>query len=196
MFTLPVTTEFFFIRHGQTDWNAEKRLQGSTDIPLNAQGREQAETAKYLFQNISINHIFSSNLSRAYETATIINSTLNTNISSHTGLQERYFGILEGLSPLEIAAQPPEKIFYDEIEANGFKRALHSEALPDFDQRVVDTIKNILHAHMDNTLLFVSHGGVFASLCRQLLQQTIHSDNAVPYRFFLSADGWNLEKIG
>lgn len=195
MLDLPVSTQFFFIRHGETDWNVQQRLQGSTDIPLNENGRLQAEIARNHFVQTTIDRIISSNLLRAWETATIINNTLNKNLHSHSDLQERNFGILEGLSRTEIEAHPSEKLFHDITEANGRKLAFHSETLPDFDRRVANVITEMIGQHANETILFVSHGGVFASLCRMLLQETIHSQNAVPYRFLLTASGWELTRI-
>jgi broad specificity phosphatase PhoE len=67
---------FYFVRHGETDWNKEGRIQGHTDIPLNATGRQQAEHAAPVFLRRPIDIIVTSNLSRAYETASIINAAL------------------------------------------------------------------------------------------------------------------------
>ncbi|MCK4862240.1 MAG: histidine phosphatase family protein, partial [Rhodobacteraceae bacterium] len=87
---------FYYIRHGQTDWNVEGRYQGSKDIPLNETGVTQAHAAKALMSDLPITHIYSSTLQRARVTADIVNEGLNLPLIDMDGLQECNFGVLEG----------------------------------------------------------------------------------------------------
>lgn len=88
-----------FIRHGETDWNAARRLQGSTDIPLNDVGRQQARDAAEVLAGSSWEVIVSSPLSRARETASIIADGIGLELGrSYDNLVERHFGEAEGLT--------------------------------------------------------------------------------------------------
>jgi len=89
-------TPFYFIRHGQTDWNKERRYMGQTDIPLNATGIAQAQTAAQNLQKISFSKIFSSPLQRALQTATIIGQTTNKEVIIIDELKEGCWGVMEG----------------------------------------------------------------------------------------------------
>ena len=87
---------FFFIRHGQTDWNLKGMIQGWTDIPLNETGHAQARSAISILSGKGISRIVSSPLIRAHKTAKIINAHLNVPLLIIEGLRERSLGALEG----------------------------------------------------------------------------------------------------
>ena len=89
--------QIFLIRHGQTDWNVNKRLQGHTDIPLNEHGRKQAAALKNILGEFSLDAFFSSDLSRAYETAELARFDPATPIITEVGLRESALGEAEGL---------------------------------------------------------------------------------------------------
>lgn len=88
-------------RHGQTDWNVLRRMQGHTDIPLNAEGRQQAITLQSYFQENPVDLFMSSDLIRAHETAQIANAQLQVPLHSSPGFREAYLGVLEGMTQLE-----------------------------------------------------------------------------------------------
>jgi broad specificity phosphatase PhoE len=92
-----VNMKIYAIRHGQTDWNKEEKIQGRTDIPLNETGILQAEEAAENFKNKEIAKIYSSPLVRAVKTAEIINEKINVSITPDVRLIERDFGDYEGL---------------------------------------------------------------------------------------------------
>ncbi|MCU1415996.1 MAG: histidine phosphatase family protein [Schumannella sp.] len=101
---------FAFIRHGQTDWNRDDRLQGSSDIPLNDVGREQAHEAASLLRDGGWEVIVSSPLSRARETAEIIASELGIELGpSYAEFAERDYGVNEGGSSSDIVARYPDR---------------------------------------------------------------------------------------
>ncbi len=91
---------FYYRRHGETDWNREGRLQGWTDIPLNATGMEQARAAKSAFHGVDIQNVCASPLSRARETASIVNDAIGAPLREIDELQEVGFGEWEGSSTL------------------------------------------------------------------------------------------------
>ena len=88
--------KIYVIRHGQTEWNVLKKMQGSADIPLNEKGLEQAEQAKINVKDISIDKIFCSPLIRAKQTASIVNQDRNLDIVYDDRLRERDYGEFEG----------------------------------------------------------------------------------------------------
>src|SRR5947209_1575278 len=93
--------KYVFIRHTTTDWNVAGRTQGQTDIPLNSQGRREAEQLAKLLSGLSIDFIVSSDLKRASETAKIIGNLLAIPVQLNPGLRECSFGDIEGLNKQE-----------------------------------------------------------------------------------------------
>lgn len=89
-------------RHGQTDWNVGRRLQGHTDIPLNDEGRKQAETLQAFFKENPVDLFFASDLSRAQETASIANSQIQVPLHTSPNFREVCLGEIEGLTYEEI----------------------------------------------------------------------------------------------
>ena len=93
----------YIIRHGQTDWNLEKKMIGKIDVPLNQTGKEQAKLSIKQLTSLRIDEIISSDLIRTKETADIINATLHLPISFDARLRERNYGDLEGISEKDIS---------------------------------------------------------------------------------------------
>ena len=141
---------FYYIRHGQTDWNVERRFQGSMDIPLNETGIAQAHAAKDMLRDLPITDIYSSTLQRARVTADIVNEGLNLPITGLDGLQECRFGVYEGqLSPTK---------GFSEDWKNGMTPE-KAETYIDFTARVFAAINAVLEN--EGTPLIVAHGAVF-----------------------------------
>lgn len=156
-FTPP--TRLCLIRHGETDWNAEGRLQGSQDIPLNATGQRQARAAAQALSAQHFDAIYSSDLARACATAEIIASTLKLPVQLNAALRERHFGPLQTLTHAEAAAQHGE--LHRRIRAR--ETALRpdgGESLEDLLVRVQTVMETLATRHAGQTILIVSHGGV------------------------------------
>lgn len=104
--------KIYFARHGQTDWNVQKKLQGTTDIPLNATGVEQAEqlTQTLVDKGIKLKKVYCSNLGRARQTAQAVCSRYGIECETLDGLQEMCFGIFEGHTWSEIRTLFPEAL--------------------------------------------------------------------------------------
>ncbi|WP_413287849.1 histidine phosphatase family protein [Bdellovibrio sp. HCB337] len=98
-----MTKTLYLVRHGITDWNMQRKMQGHTNIPLNEEGRSQAQTLQKFFQQHSMDKIFSSDLDRAFQTAQI--STQSENIIKMPGLREVLLGDIEGKTETEVVAQ-------------------------------------------------------------------------------------------
>lgn len=95
----------YFFRHGLTDWNKQRRLQGHTDIPLNDEGKQQALGLTSFFAANPVEYIFSSDLIRAVETASLATGAQHANIIKHTDFREAFLGAVEGLHEDQIVLQ-------------------------------------------------------------------------------------------
>lgn len=154
-------TIIYLVRHGETNWNKERRFQGQKDVPLNDYGRTQAKklSEKLYLNNYAIDAIYSSDLLRAYETANIIANKYNYEISINSGLRERFFGVLEGLRLEDFKKDYPNANFYNfDIDAN-----LKIEPYLDFEQRIYNAVLNISEEHINGSILIVSHGAAINS---------------------------------
>ena len=167
----------FMARHGETDWNVERRIQGSTDIPLNENGIRQAHSlAGYLERQVvgkggAITHIFTSPLERAKETAEIVGARLRVPVEAVSGLEEMNFGICEGKSWLEAKAMYPQEL--SEWEENKReRRILGGESYQDVLDRFFSAYKIMkrrlslaeLDGEKDNNILIITHGAVIMLL--------------------------------
>lgn len=162
-------TPFFFLRHGETDWNKNRLAQGQTDIPLNDAGRDQASLATPLLVGHGITKLVSSPLCRAFETAEIVNRALGLHIERHSGLMERGFGRAEG--------QPWTSGFVESDLGEG------SESVPGFRNRIVLALSEVLTRY-PGPLLIVSHGGVYGAYAEILGGISgARAPNSVPFRF-------------
>ncbi|WP_301208441.1 histidine phosphatase family protein [Leifsonia williamsii] len=146
------------VRHGQTDWNLAKRIQGSSDIPLNGTGRAQAEATGRALAGGSFGAIYASPLSRALDTARII--------AGHIGLgeprplqavAERRYGDAEGLTGAEILARWPEGT---PVPGRESRDQVVERALP--------ALLELGERHDGDHVIVVSHGGVIGSLVRHV----------------------------
>lgn len=138
----------YVVRHGQTDYNVEGRYGGRIDIPLNEEGRRQAEIVKELLKNIKFDLVFSSPLIRAYETANIIT---DSDIIKDDRLIERDNGDLEGKLKSEIK----EIIDFNNPNFNKY----NIESITDFRKRVYDFLNEITN-YKNKNILIVTHAGV------------------------------------
>ncbi len=178
-------TTFALVRHGQTDWNAERRLQGSTDIPLNNVGRGQARDAVAVLSPYEWDAIVSSPLSRAAETADLIAGGLGLTVSRRVPeLTERSFGPAEGMQagPELDALRVP----------GGFKGAESEDEAAD---RGLAALEALAEEFRGQRLLVVTHGTLLrVSLSRAIGQTLASVDNAaLNLAHHHVSDGWKLE---
>src|SRR5699024_1699040 len=104
-------TKIYLVRHGETDWNIKGIIQGQTNIPLNKTGEIQARECEEYLKNKHMDVIIVSTLMRAKKTTQLINHTLNLQISYEDRLKDRYFGIAEGKSKVELIKKFPQQIY-------------------------------------------------------------------------------------
>lgn len=195
---MPINRSFYFIRHGETDWNKEQRLQGSMDIPLNTRGREQAKDASQKTSALPIDLIISSPLSRALETAEIINEKLQKPLETDKRLVEKHYGIFEGMAKADRENWAEEKIKSDPsifVEPNGFPLPDGAEPYDDFKKRVFDAINYHLEKNKGKEILFVAHAGIYRVLHRILLGFNNQPENASPFFFEKNGNRWEIKKI-
>lgn len=159
---------FYFIRHGETEWNKRGIIMGSMDIPLNELGMQQAHDASFILENENFEVIVSSPRIRAKQTAEIISKKTNKPLMFEEGLVEINWGAAEG-TPHD----PRKSIFNIEETPEG------AEPFVVFQQRVVEAISAILF--MEKLPLIVSHGGVFKALMYHLGYQDLRSSNCTPF---------------
>lgn len=142
-------TDLYLVRHGETDWNRARRIQGLTDIPLNETGRQQARLTGTLLTRRPITRVYTSPLRRARETAEIIAAELGlAEPAPHIGLVERDYGAAEGLSWREV-----DRRFPRETDVPG------RETREQVAARVTPVLRALAAEHPGEALVVVSHGG-------------------------------------
>ncbi len=162
-------TEILLIRHGETAWNAEKRLQGHLDIPLNAEGRRQAAALGRALLSEELDAIVSSDLLRARQTAQEIAAPRGMVVQVEPGLRERCFGAFEGLLYEEIGGRFPEAYAAwktRDIDARFPQGERSAETLREFAERAVGTVMRLVGRHRGCRIALVSHGGVLECVYR------------------------------
>jgi len=172
---------YWFLRHGETDWNRENRTQGSTDVPLNDTGIAQAHQAALLVRGHEIGAIVCSPLERARKTADIVGAALGLPVSVGPDLREASFGVHEGeVMGAWFAAWVEGRVAPEGGESFAMVRA-----------RVVAAVNAVL-AGPDLTLV-VAHGGVFRTLRAAMgFTATVRTPNGVPLLCEPDAAGWRM----
>lgn len=196
-------TKICFVRHGETDWNVNKRMQGHIDIPLNAHGVMQAERLAKALQRTGhhFDRIYSSDLERAFHTAKAIASPQSLDITIHPDLRERHVGKLQGL----LLADAPQ------VEPTLWQRHLArdldfdlggGESIVQFHNRMKRMLDYLLTKHTGEQILAVSHGGSLDMIYRIVTQQALDAERVavVPNTSlnWIAHDGntWLIERWG
>lgn len=154
----------YIVRHGQTNWNTIKRVQGQTDIPLNTTGEEQAKQLAGVFKNIHFDAAFSSDLLRAKRTAEIIILEKHIAIQTTNLLRERNFGPYEGIYVEEL--KELEKDLENLSKENRARYKLHPEIENDEELvgRFITFLREISVAYTGKNILVVCHGAIMRVL--------------------------------
>lgn len=153
------------IRHGETAWNVDTRIQGQLDVPLNDTGRWQAQRLALALADERIDALYASDLLRAMQTAQTLAATSRCAIIADAGLRERGFGKFEGLTFREVAERWPEQSERWRRRDPDFGPE-GGEVLRDFYARCVRTITRLAAAHPGQAIAVVAHGGVMDCLYR------------------------------
>ena len=160
-------TRILAIRHGETAWNVDTRLQGHLDIPLNDVGLRQAQhLAQVLVKRDAIDAIYASDLSRAHTTAQAIAQATGQTLSTHPGLRERHFGAFQGRTFAEIEVELPEHAWHWRKRTPDWKPPEGGESLINLRERIVATVDELAARHPGQQVVMVAHGGVLDILYR------------------------------
>jgi len=194
-------TRILAIRHGETPWNVDTRIQGQLDIGLNDTGKWQAQCVGRALREEHITAIYSSDLARAFETAqAIAQSNLladRLSVVRHTGLRERHFGHLQGQTWQEIEAGWPDdaKLWRGR---DPHWSPVGGESLTVLRARIASCVHALASQHLGEQIVLVAHGGVMDALYRLATQQTIeaprtwHLGNAAINRLLWTPQGLSL----
>jgi 2,3-bisphosphoglycerate-dependent phosphoglycerate mutase len=190
-------TRILAIRHGETAWNAEMRMQGQLDTPLNDAGRRQAGRLAAALGDETIDAIYASDLDRAMRTALPLAKATRRPIVAEPGLRERAFGIFEGHAYAEIDRRWPD------LAMRWRMRDVHfgpegGESLHVFNQRCIQTAERLVADHAGHTIVWVTHGGVLDCLYRMATRVALDAprtwslDNAAVNRLLYTDQGLML----
>jgi broad specificity phosphatase PhoE len=152
-----LATKIFLVRHGETDWNREKRIQGgSSDTPLNAAGMRQAENLAAYLADENITAVYSSPLSRGLNTAKAIANPHKLEVITEADLREIEAGDLEGITLAELGTNFSEMLTRENANG-GLPTVPGGESLPDVQRRGWQTARRIAADHPDTMVVVVSH---------------------------------------
>lgn len=194
-------TRIIAIRHGETDWNVATRIQGITDIALNAKGHWQAARVAEALRDEKIDAVYSSDLSRALTTATAIATHHGLTVRTDIGLRERRFGHFEGLSWGEIETNHPADALAWRSRIPTFLPE-GGESLIMLRERVQATLHAIAASHLGQHIVIATHGGVLDALYRLATGQALdtprswHLGNAAVNRLLWTPDALTLVSWG
>lgn len=165
---LDEVTRLVCVRHGQTDWNAQGRLQGQLDIPLNEQGLAQANALAAALLDEALEQVFCSDLQRCRQTLAPLLARRSLPVQWHVGLRERCFGDFQGHTWAELGEREPDAQQRWKARDPDFA-APGGESLRQFSERVLGVVRELSAQHAGQTLLLVTHGGVLDCLYRAAL---------------------------
>lgn len=191
-------TRIIAIRHGETPWNVDKRIQGHIDIPLNDTGLRQARLAAQALAGEAIQAIYSSDLARARATAEAVARPHGLPVRPHAGLRERQFGRFEGLTFTEIDTSWPEQALHWRKRTPHWEPPEGGESLLALRERVGATLQALAERHPGEQIVVVAHGGVLDALYRLATGQPVDAPrtwelpNAAINRVLWTPQGFTL----
>lgn len=156
------------IRHGQTDWNREYRVQGQADLSLNESGKAQAYAIAQALKDTPVEAIYSSPLCRAFETAQAVNEFHNIEITTMKGLQEMDVGITDGLYYPDLETKYPEFFKTWTLDAAS-ARFPEGESLPELQDRVWACVQSIIARNHHGSVVVASHFFALLTLLCKIL---------------------------
>ena len=190
-------TRIIAIRHGETAWNVDTRIQGHLDIALNEVGQWQARRVAQALADDTVDAVYASDLLRAWQTAQAIAEVAACPLTPHTGLRERGFGEFEGRTYAEIEALWPD------LSRQWRQREPHwvppgGESLVAVRERVQRTASSLAARHIGGQIVLVAHGGVMDMLYRLATGQDLQAPrawqlgNAAINRLLWTPEGFTL----
>jgi probable phosphoglycerate mutase len=190
-------TRIIAIRHGETAWNVDTRIQGHLDIPLSANGRWQAERLAGALRDVPLSAVYASDLTRAWETAQFVGQAQGLQVIKEVGLRERDFGDFEGKTFAEIELLLPEQSMRWRKRDPDFYPA-GGESLIALRARVMEAAERLAAQHPGEQIALVGHGGVMDVLYRAATRLSIQAPrtwalgNAAINRLLWTPEGFTL----
>jgi probable phosphoglycerate mutase len=166
-------TRIIAVRHGETAWNVDSRIQGQLDIGLNDNGRWQARRVGEALAAEAIAAVYSSDLGRARQTAQPIAEFAGISVVPDEGLRERCFGRFEGMTFDEISQQWPEEAQNWRRRVPEWQPPCGGESLLQLRERVTRTVVELASRHPGEQIVMVAHGGVLDALYRVATRQDV-----------------------
>jgi probable phosphoglycerate mutase len=168
-------TRIIAVRHGETAWNVDARIQGQLDIGLNDTGRWQARRVGEALAAEEITAVYSSDLGRAHQTAQHISEVKGVPVIADEGLRERSFGIFEGKTFDEIHETWPDHAHNWRKRIPEWQPPDGGESLIELRERVTRTMQELAARHPGEQIVIVAHGGVLDALYRIATGQEVNS---------------------
>ncbi len=166
-------TRLCLVRHGETAWNAERRLQGHLDVPLNEVGAAQAEATAAILAAHRFAACYSSDLVRASQTAAAAARVLGLSPRHEPALRERHYGLFQGLTYDEARMHHPDEYARFEARDPEFVFPSGGESLSGFARRIGAALAGIAERHRGEAVLIVTHGGVLDIVHRLATGKTL-----------------------
>ncbi len=191
-------TSFYVVRHGETAWNLDKRLQGHLDVPLNPTGRRQAEAVGRALTGENFDAAYCSDLRRAQDTAEIATLSLGLTTAPLAALRERHYGAFQGLTHAQAQARFPSEhraLLAREPET---PPPGDGETLAAFRDRILAAFGSLARQHAGRRILVFTHGGVLDILYRSTMAIALEAPrdfpipNAALNRLETDGEHWHL----
>jgi probable phosphoglycerate mutase len=190
-------TRLCLVRHGETAWNAEGRVQGQLDVPLSEVGLSQAAAVSRILGKESFDAIYSSDLVRVRQTAEPSAQILKKEPILEKALRERHYGVFQGMTYADAKEKQPEG--YARFRAKDLDYDFGSgESLRDFNERCLSVFARIAEKHQGQGILVFTHGGVLEMIYRRVTGRGLSAPrdfeipNAALNRLELGAGGWRV----
>jgi probable phosphoglycerate mutase len=195
-------TRICFVRHGETNWNIEQRLQGQMDLALNATGEAQAVAVGRRFVGSTATALYSSDLLRARQTAQPIAEALHLPIVLLPALRERHFGRCEGMTLEEISHQYDDDARAIQCHDPDYASPGGGESRRQHQVRILGCIEHLVREHAGQSIVVVTHGGALDVIYRRARQLPLEAPRDYPIPNaginWIGIDGeqWSIERWG
>ncbi len=186
------------VRHGETEWNVERRDMGQLDSPLTARGVRQAQALASRLAELPFDALYTSDLGRAMQTAQIIAAATGMEPVPDARLRERHLGIFQGLTKPEAAAKFPHE-YTDYVRLGHCYEIPQGESGEQRTTRSIAALTDIAERHVDETVVVVTHGSFLMGFFEHVLAMKpgngwrFRRQNAAYNDFEHTIDGWSLK---
>jgi probable phosphoglycerate mutase len=192
-----MSTHVILLRHGETDWNAQRRIQGQTDTALNERGHEQSRVLVSATLGVQIDALYSSDLVRARDSAAYLAEARGLTVIPLPQLRERHLGMFQGVTGAEAQSRWPEE--YARYRQRDLEQTLgDGESLRQLQRRVIKVCEELIARHHGEHIALLTHAGVIDILYRHALGRPLHAardfeiGNASVHRFDCDTSAWRL----